>query len=445
MEVILPCNFDRSLLVFNRPQSNTPNFQGITFYDYNCNPQKCYYYLNDGYNPCGQNQPNIIHRVNPPDNAIWSTMHTNYNDFTADSYDESVFVTGGNPPRRPLNFTRPLATIATKKEPLNSLPQSEYCVIQNEDDYKAFSLNELGEYKILNNIVTIDSAKEFLESRLERYNGEQVYRIIRRQVLLIKLVGKSSIKNKLFQELLLVDCEILKQEVVRIAQGLNIKLHRCSLVERPILLEMLHFKLLRYHDVDIRLPIVVTPNTNYGVNILPGTGIIPDIALQVERLSELTKTMYDIYVVSDEISRLRSVLNTNSAEKDSVNKQLVESSETISQLRCAKRTADSRIGELEIAVSSEIIKVKSLEEQLFALERTNKSSDILIKDLKDQVFKLNKRINILEINAAKDEALIQTLRAEKAFWNTSTSRNFEDEQKRAKEIQELKDRLNAIL
>jgi uncharacterized coiled-coil protein SlyX len=432
MEVILPHNFDRSLLVFNRPQSNTPNFQGISYlidpngqessYGWYDLPVR-HYYLNDGYNNAERrgDDTGLRYYVNPPNNAIWSTIHTTYNNFTADSYDKSVFVTGVNQPIIPFNFVRPLATIATKKEPLNGMPKSEYCVIQNEDDYKAFSLDELGEYKIQNNIVTIDSAKEFLESRLERYNGEQVYKIIRRQVLLTKLVGKSSIKNKLFQELLLVDCEILNQEVTRIAKGLNIKLHRCSFTERPILLEMLHFKL--FHNHDVRLP---------------------DIALQVERLSELTKTMHNIYVVSDEISRLRSILNVDSAEKDSVNKQLVESSETISQLRCAKRTAESRISELEIEVSAGITRVKSLEEQLATSEQTGKSLNEIVKDLKDQVFKLNKRINILEINAAKDEALIQTLRAEKAFWNTSTTKSFEDEQKRAKEIQELKDKLNAL-
>ena len=213
-----------------------------------------------------------------------------------------------------------------------------------------------------------------------------------------------------------------------IAQELGLGLYRCSLIDRKPLLELLHYKLVG----NVTLPIITNP-------------IIDAIKANADKLADLVNLLNRTYTTTDEINKLRIALSSNSADKDSINEQLVQSNELISELRCNNRTANSKIDQLEIELSAQIVRIRSLEEQLVLARKTEKSLNNSISQLKDKIHKANKRINILEINAAKDEALIHNLRAEKAHWNSNPTRSFEDEQKRIKEIQELKDRLNSLL
>jgi hypothetical protein len=421
MEVILPPSIDKVLLI------KDDKLCGEIYMS--CDPGGRTEYI------CGSfigldfvfssNRSEARHYKELPSKAIWSTIDNKYHQYANSYSDKDVPKYSNNTDIKP-NLVRPLVTITALRDVFNVFPESEYCVIQNDQDYTAYSLEDIVTYP--NSVLTSAIVKPILEQRLQKYNNEEAYKIIRRQVLLVKLVGKSSIKNTKFQELLLVDCNVLNKEVLAIAAGMKIALYRCSLTERVPLLELLHYKLIG----NITLPVVTCP-------------IIDAIKVNADKLAELSESLRMTYTITDEIDKLRTVLRTNSEDKDSVNEQLVQSSEIISKLRCDNRTANSRITELEVELSANIVRTKSLEVQLELSANTEKSLNKTITQLKDESYKLNKRINILEINAAKDEALIQNLRAEKAFWNTSTTRNFEDEQKRSREIQELKDRLNSIL
>lgn len=427
MEVILPPNLDKSLLIKDDKLCGEIymgcDSSGRTEISQDGKPHRFIFSSSTMSMPRN-------YKETPP-KAIWATIYTNedcykysYSDFDVikpNPYNQNI------PAKILPNLVRPLVNIPLRKEVFNIFPESEYCIIQNDQDYATYLLDNIITYPN-SPTLTAEVIKPLLEQRLQQYGGEQAYKIIRRQVILVKLVGKSLIKNSKFQELLLVDCNILNSEILTIAQELGLGLYRCSLIDRKPLLGLLHHKLIG----NVTLPVITNP-------------IIDAIKVNADKLADLANLLNSIYTITDEINKLRMALCTNTADKDLINTQLVQSSEIISKLRCDNRTANSKIDQLEIELSARITRIKSLEEQLALSHKSEKSLNETIVQLKDKIYKANKRINILEINAAKDEALIHNLRAEKAHWNSNPTRSFEDEQKRIKEIQELKDRLNSLL
>ena len=429
MEVILPPDFDKGLLLYDRPRNGSAVILGCDTNGHSAyagNGAKMqYYYLSESV-PAVINSDNYIRYLTAaPPKAIWCTKnYTSYSPKDLTVPDNTV--TGGTKYLLS-NLVRPLADIPMKKEPFSGFPESEYCVIQNNNDHEAYQLSNIGDCPI-----TAPAAIDFLNSHLSSYNGEQAYKIIRRQVLLVKLVGKSAIKSKEFQELLLVDCDTLEREVNVIATNLQLGLYRCYIVERLPLLEALHLKLVCKSGGEFLNKNVPAP-------------MIAAISAQADKLILLVNQLVDIANSAEEISRLRDALNTASDDKDSVNKQLIDSSNTIAELRAAKYKANSEIDMQNSEISVHIMKIKSLELQVDNLSKTEKNLNNIIRKLKDENSKLIKRVNVLEVNAAKDEALIFNLRAEKAHWNSNNTKSFEEEQRRNKEIQELKNRINELL
>ena len=428
MEVILPSNFDKNYLLYDR----SVHAPVVTLSCDENGRRDCgsiikHLYLLDVIPARTDYNNNERHYTIAPPKAIWYTKQ-NSKQYVTDSYQPDLFISR-NPGHGMSNtilpnLVRPLADIPMKKEPFSGFPESDYCVIQNEDDYNAFQLNNIGDYPI-----TAPSIIEFLNSHLSAYNGEQAYKIIRRQVMLVKLVGKTTVKSKEFQQLLLVDCKILEQEINKLATNLQLGLYRCSIVERQSLLEALHLKLIGNEFLNKNVPAPLTTA----------------ISTQADKLIMLVNQLRDITNATEEINRLREALMTTSDDKDSINKQFIDSSNTIAELRASNHKANSEIDKQNSEISAHIIKVKSLETQIESLVNTEKSLNSIIRNLKDENSKLIKRVNILEINAAKDEALIFNLRAEKAHWNSNSTKSFEDEQRRSKEIQELKNRINELL
>jgi hypothetical protein len=175
-----------------------------------------------------------------PKRAIYTTVptHDNRNSYLSvnNSYDD-------------LNR---LATITMIRDPFRRLPDAEYCVIQNSDQYSQFMLESYPP--------TFEEIIVFLNERLSEYNDEPRYKIIRRKVFLIKAFGNSKVESAKFKKLLTVDCNILYNSVNQIFAELNIKIYRCDITQRPKLLGLLYAKLVKNSDEDLIKKVIAAMN-----------------------------------------------------------------------------------------------------------------------------------------------------------------------------------------
>ena len=178
-----------------------------------------------------------------PSKAIYTTSITEHDKRTQhyierDSYsgfgDLSVYYhTNGHDscPRYYPDQNNRLPTIKMDKSPFAMLPKSEYCVIQHKGQYDAFCLEEYPS--------DFSKLADFLNEP-DHINSIPRYILIRRQVLLIQAVGNKNIKTKEFQELLLVDCDVLYEAVIKILSDFDTRIYRCEFPDRPQLLLLLH-------------------------------------------------------------------------------------------------------------------------------------------------------------------------------------------------------------
>jgi chromosome segregation ATPase len=142
--------------------------------------------------------------------------------------------------------------------------------------------------------------------------------------------------------------------------------------------------------------------------------------------------------------KLRKIVATSSDDNIEINKQLTESSELLSGIRNESRTKSATIETLKGKLNAKKERITTLNVQLSTSNSQLKESKKLTSELQGKLTAANKKINILEINAAKDEAIIDKLRAEKAYWNRDTA-EFESKQKLELELKSLRDKLNSLI
>lgn len=432
MEVLLPVNFDTNLLVVY--QTN----HGIIISDNKTSCTSCHSMTRDyntgntSYSTCyASKQQKECRRgtdrngsycsgfnvADKPPKAIYTTI--NFGDDHNKYYTYKFNQQNSQHSQLKYDCVNILPPIRVKKEPLSCLPQSDYCIIQHEQQYNQFKLEEYP--------TTTDKISIFLNENLQQYNGEQRYKIIRRQVLLIRVFGNSQLKSKEFQELLLVDCNELYNLVKQTLTDVGEQIYAAEIYERPTLLKLIHSKLIP----QLQLPIMSLP-------------IVSQMQSYIQGLEKMTTQMNAIYVASDELLKLRELLTVSSCDNVEINKQLVASNELISSIRTESRTKSATIETLRTELSVEKEMITTLTEQLSSINSQLKESKKLTSELQGRLTAANKKINILEINAAKDEAIIDKLRAEKAYWNRDTT-EFESKQKLESELKSLRDKLNSLI
>jgi hypothetical protein len=213
MEVLLPPNFYESLLVPHSTEGYRVNqyFHGNTLV--------CYYLCNI--------ESRFSFRRKPPV-AIYTTM-----DVPSLTNVKLNYSAKGTVATYP-DFDNFLLTVPIKKDGLGVFPDSEYCVIQSERLFKEYKIDLIGEYPN-----TLNGIYEFLISPHERYGGVPTYKIIRRQVFLIRVLGNEKVESEEFQSLLMIDCEELSSLVNPLLRELNIVIDRQVLTPRNLLLSLL--------------------------------------------------------------------------------------------------------------------------------------------------------------------------------------------------------------
>lgn len=259
MEVLLPPTFDdkliipdKSLLSINNRHLPVSVRLADKICEGNCTTRVCHYLVKDECmgsfshaNVCGGANH---YSTGKPKAAIYSTIHK---EMTAD-YCSTAYSVGGG-----FNDTDKLVTISIISEPLNRLPETEYCIIQNKEQYSQFMLDEYP--------TNISDIAEFLNQKLPDYNNELRYRIISKKVFLIRAFGNTKVESRVFNELLSVDASVLRKLVLSQFDELNIKIYRCDIVERPKLMKLFHTKLVKpiaNRDEELIRKVISTMSTN---------------------------------------------------------------------------------------------------------------------------------------------------------------------------------------
>jgi hypothetical protein len=256
MEVLLPPTFDTNLLVIIHT-----NYGITTETDGSCT--KCRYHNSKGKyitryaskqsDSCNnanyggrwdKNQCDGNISVERPPKAIYTTIN-----FGEDSYKHPTYK------GKTYDCINVLPPVKIKKEPLSGLPNSDYCVIQHEQQFEQFKLEQYPS--------TTEAISIFLNENLQQYNGEQRYKIIRRQVLLIRTIGNSQLKSREFQELLLVDCSELYNLVKSTLAEFGEMIYAAEIYERPTLMKLMHSKLLPQLQAPIMSLPIVTQMQSY--------------------------------------------------------------------------------------------------------------------------------------------------------------------------------------
>lgn len=432
MEVLLPPTFDTNLLVVEHSD------HGVSLSANNISCTSCHcqrYNHNDGtrnyttvyaskrQKECRKGMDNRggycdgFNVADKPPKAIYTTI--NFGNYSGNYPTYKLNQQNSQHNQLKYDCIDILPPIRVKKETFSCLPQSDYCIIQHEQQYNQFKLEEYPS--------TTDKISIFLNENLQQYGGEQRYKIIRRQVLLIRAFGNSQLASKEFQELLMVDCNELYNSIKLILADVGEQLYAAEIYERPNLLKLVHRSLVG----KLTTPIMSLP-------------ILTQMQSYIKGLETMTTQMNAIYVASNELIKLRELLTVSSNDNAEINKQLVESSELLSSVRCESHTKSANIESLKSQINANNERITTLTDQLSTTNSQLKESKKLVLDLQNKLTSANKKINILEINAAKDEAIIDKLRAEKAYWNRDTS-EFESKQKLEMELKSLRDKLNSLI
>lgn len=262
MEVLLPPTFDNRLVI---PDMNmlpiNVNWLPIQvkladkICQNNCTTRDCYYLTRDEHlrtiapsHPCNSA---MHYSSDAPKAAIYSTIPT---EMTID-----YIKTGYSNSDEQFNDTTRLVTISIIKEPLNRLPNSDYCIVQNNEQYSKFMLEEYPNM--------IEEMAKFLNDLVVEHNNEYRYKIIRRKVFLIRAFGNSKVTSRKFKELLSVDCGVLYNSITALFKELNISIYRCDIFERPKLMNLFHTKLVKpipNRDEDLIKKVLAVMNVTKG-------------------------------------------------------------------------------------------------------------------------------------------------------------------------------------
>ena len=195
MEVLLPPTFDERLIIPNKALlPNGSNWLPIQvrltdkICSGACSTRYCHYLVKDEFinAQSAQNACNGVthYSVDKPRAAIYSTVPKEMDD----TYSGSSYSNNSG-----FNDIDKLVTISIIADPLYRLPESEYCIIQNNEQYSKFMLDSYPES-------SVEKIREFLNQRLSDYADEYRYKIIRRKVFLIKTFGNSKVISKKFRE-----------------------------------------------------------------------------------------------------------------------------------------------------------------------------------------------------------------------------------------------------
>ena len=357
--------------------------------------QKHNYYLHahPGQLPYQPNQipqfdPNT-YSLNHPPKAVYETKHLDGLVSFNDNKDYEYYYT--------INFAN---------QALGMLElDGDVCIIKN-DDIGVSSNKQFYNIRLFGDALNIDiyhnisivpqqdiisQLKSIFHTRLSSFGGEATYKIMRRCTLLMRFLGYNLIEDNKFKDLLRIDCMVLNNAANRLAQEFGLSITRnngCIPTNRHRSQSnidsrsLMNFLHFMLVNNNIRLPVT-----------LP---IVDHIEAQIISMNKTIQVLNQIYVSSREIMDLRALVNINSGNTNELSAKL----------------------------------------NLLVLENNCLTSEFT--DIKSQ-------LEILKLNAIRDEKTIETLRAEKAHWSRSTSGSFDEQQKREKELKELRDKINSLL
>lgn len=295
-----------------------------------------------------------------------------------------------------------------------SYPKTNYCYFDdNGGHYNSFKLD-----KCETDVV------EFLKEPLIKYNGTPRYVINSRKVLLFRTFG--AMEGKELEDLLNIDNDVLINEI----SSFGVKRGGISVGDQPILMKSFHMKLFG------TTPVVREPPIN-----IP---ILDTIKSRIDELNSSIGTLRDIYNSTEQVGRLRETLRTDHEDQLKVNDQLIESANIISELRSTNNKLANKVAKLKQNRQILNKQITDLSSQVSNHVDVSAKQKKLIGELNNKLTSLNKRINVLEVNAAKDEAIITNLRAEKAFWNTNTT-DYETKKQHDAELAELKSKIEKLM
>ncbi len=309
MEVLLPHDFNRNLLTLDPIRYNITQHSGKgpafsikingSIKQYNSNSQSC---SNCNSRASSMGGYSCSHDERMPDIAIYTTGN-------------EIKSTASSGPHGPFNFSDQLITITMNKEIFSVFPRANYGVIQNEAFLQNYKLNLIVEYppmkiirgKIDENYPLI--IKELLEQHNTKYNGEQNYQLIQRQVLLARVFGNMNIEQKEFQELLLVDSISLESGLMDLIKELKLEIYSCEFSNRINLLKSFHARIN---------PNITTPNS-----------LITSFSQNVNKLREMSLLLDNIISHENTIIALRAIIADLEKENSRLKTIADNSSETM--------------------------------------------------------------------------------------------------------------------
>lgn len=400
MEVLLPWNFDQNMIV-----CDVVNGQSSHCFVPN-NPYNSdrigVFYLTNYTCMAYSNGPKSSYSVSKPPQAIYSTR----NALTHSSIKNDNGV--------------PLPGVPMKAEPFKEWPNVAYTVIQHQQTYECFGLEPYP---------TTNVAKFLMEPH-PKYNGEARYIVIAKHVLIARAFGIKS--GDMYEDFMTLSYNDIKSCIGRVSTYLlhggynGVTVGSCQ----TVLMSLLH------KDLFGTTPITREPPIN-----IP---ILDVIKTRIDELNSSIGTLRDIYNSTEQVGRLRETLRVDHEDQLKVNDQLIESANIISELRSANNKLTNKVVMLKQnrqILNEQIIDLNSKVSNHVDMSAKQKK---LIGELNGKLTSLNKRINVLEVNAAKDEAIITNLRAEKAFWNTNTT-DYETKKQRDAELAELKSKIERLM
>lgn len=296
MEVLLPHNFNKNLLVVDptkygmMPGSRvgfTIKINGSTV-TYNSTRHNCGTCISLIGSHFSGDPVRCSHREDMPEKAIYTTIRS----MGSRSNNASLY-----------NLTDRLLTVLIHSDMFSVFPRAEYCVIQCEEFTKAYKLNLIVDYPqpksaLINHgggHITNqpdenypNTIRQLLEERNPKYNGEQNYQLIQRQVLLARMFGNTNIQLKEFQELLLVDSAALNSGIMALVKEMNITLYSCEFVNRINLLRTFHGKVFA------------------SISTIAPSGLIQAFSSDIEKLKQMSLLVEKLLLHESNISALKA-------------------------------------------------------------------------------------------------------------------------------------------